>query len=453
MIKRLLGGLDRARWQPSQAAPTDDTSLECLLRHERYLEEAMHGGLRKFAKLGLTKAAWSGAGDSVAVEGGGAQSVLILGPAAFREGVWQTRAEYILPDIFGALRGRGEIHWITGFPPPYARDSIRRLCRQYGIIHHVFGPVPQGMSPSSYRLAACLRIAREIRPSVITNAFGGVLFGYYAGLTAAACGARCVVRIPGDEIDARKHMGTYENPVSGASLSQDLERQAIGLALSDAVIAMSPAEQDRLRAFLPAESAGKVHVSIRGVDLAKFSGQPRSTGQPVRRVVFVGRNSHEKGIDILREVAAKLADRGSGMEILVAGDFAKEVVGNINYLGRVAPKDLPELYRKADVFLSCSRTEGFPQALAEALAMGLPVLAPAHIFGGYLGQEKGVMLTDITADSIVAALDTLAVDAAKAETLSHDALSYARNSLDATRWSAHYSDIVFGGKAPANVRL
>ena len=49
------------------------------------------------------------------------------------------------------------------------------------------------------------------------------------------------------------------------------------------------------------------------------------------------------------------------------------LTGRVLLLGQ--RNDIPALLRGADIFLFCSRTEGLPNAVLEAMAAGLPVVA------------------------------------------------------------------------------
>jgi glycosyltransferase involved in cell wall biosynthesis len=47
----------------------------------------------------------------------------------------------------------------------------------------------------------------------------------------------------------------------------------------------------------------------------------------------------------------------------------------VRLLGSRAPDDLPDLYAAADVFALATEREGWPNAVVEALACGIPVVA------------------------------------------------------------------------------
>lgn len=454
MIRRLISrirpdGAAATAGAAPVAAPVTAALPASAVReeHEALLRDALRAALGKGLRPTLAVPTL----DVLDQAGGGAPKVadkatsgrvLFLGPSSFKSEIWKTRCQYILPEIFGALPEGTEIHWVTGRLPKEAQPPLRRLCRSFNIRHRDFGRTPAGMTQKDYQLAAAVRIAREIEPQVVSNLFGGVLFGHYAAIVGAATGARAVVRVPGDEIGARLHMGTYDTPASGADLAEDTWRQATGYALADAVIVMTPAERERAGTVVA--DLDKVKVCVRGVDLERFQGRERPPEAPVRRIVFVGRNSLEKGSDILMEVADLLARRRPEVEIVVAGDFPSGERGTLRFLGFVAPEGLPGVYRDADIFLSCSRTEGFPQALGEALAMGVTAVAPRHIFEGTFGEDKGVVLADNTPQAIVDTLVALIDDPARVAGLSRAALAYARRSLDAGLWRNLYTDIMFG---------
>jgi glycosyltransferase involved in cell wall biosynthesis len=79
------------------------------------------------------------------------------------------------------------------------------------------------------------------------------------------------------------------------------------------------------------------------------------------RLVFVGRGTYENHCKQLAE--------GLG------------IAGSVDFMGLRSRDQVLELLRTAKVFLSCSETEGLPNVLLEAQAVGVPVVAsdiPAH---------------------------------------------------------------------------
>lgn len=99
-------------------------------------------------------------------------------------------------------------------------------------------------------------------------------------------------------------------------------------------------------------------------------------------VLTVGRLAPQKGLGLLADAAALLADRVPQARWLVAGggplldELADQVIGEdlpVILLGRRS--DVPDLLASADLLVSTSAWEGQPINVQEALAAGVPVVA------------------------------------------------------------------------------
>ena len=98
---------------------------------------------------------------------------------------------------------------------------------------------------------------------------------------------------------------------------------------------------------------------------------------------WVGRLSHEKGLDVLvRAIAALGTDTGAIACVLGSGPSEAEarslaatlgVSERVKWYGPVA--DAARLFRAFDVLVLSSRTEGTPMVLLEAMAAGVPIVA------------------------------------------------------------------------------
>ena len=100
--------------------------------------------------------------------------------------------------------------------------------------------------------------------------------------------------------------------------------------------------------------------------------------------ISVGRLVPAKGFDVLIEAWSRLAGSHPGARLVLVGDgpLRAEIAGRatgarigdrVVLLG--ARADVPDLLRRADLYVSASRTEGMSNALLEALGSGLPVVA------------------------------------------------------------------------------
>jgi glycosyltransferase involved in cell wall biosynthesis len=116
---------------------------------------------------------------------------------------------------------------------------------------------------------------------------------------------------------------------------------------------------------------------------------------------YVGRLSHEKGVDVLLEATALLVADGINFALIIAGEGpelprlqaqAEElgVAGTVRFIGHV--QNPTALYGKLSLFVLPSRSEGMPNVLFEALRFRVPVVAtsvgdvPSMIVSDELGR-------------------------------------------------------------------
>jgi glycosyltransferase involved in cell wall biosynthesis len=108
---------------------------------------------------------------------------------------------------------------------------------------------------------------------------------------------------------------------------------------------------------------------------------PRKAGP--MRIVSMGRLDEQKGFDILLEAMAQVVSRVPDCVLTIWGEGASrgrleklreqlDLEARVNLPGRTS--DIPMAFAEADLFVMSSRYEGFPNALCEAMACGLPVI-------------------------------------------------------------------------------
>ena len=136
----------------------------------------------------------------------------------------------------------------------------------------------------------------------------------------------------------------------------------------------------------------KVSVVPMGVDMAGRFVPGNAAQRSRSELLFVGRLVEKKGLryllaampSVLRarpDVTLTIAGFGPDEEQLKAQAHALGLQDAVRFLGAVAQKDLPDLYRRAALFVApfikarSGDQEGLPVALMEAVACGCPVVA------------------------------------------------------------------------------
>jgi glycosyltransferase involved in cell wall biosynthesis len=158
------------------------------------------------------------------------------------------------------------------------------------------------------------------------------------------------------------------------------------------------------------------------------------------RILSVGRLEPEKNPLLLVRALANLRARDRRWRLIIVGtgsleariatrardldvDDALELVGYVPN-----GKALYDLYRASDVFLHTALTEGLPQVLLEALAVGLPVVATdVGGVGAALGEgERGLLIPARDPEAAAAALEQLAQNPELRIRLAKAGVDYAR---------------------------
>jgi phosphatidylinositol alpha 1,6-mannosyltransferase len=134
---------------------------------------------------------------------------------------------------------------------------------------------------------------------------------------------------------------------------------------------------------LTAHRIPRVHKWARGVDITGYAPsardeQLRSTWSPDGRPIvgFVGRLAPEKHVERLAALAGR-----DDLQLVIVGDGIdrrklETILPSAVFTGALYGEQLATAYASMDVFVHPGEHETFCQAVQEAMASGLPVIAP-----------------------------------------------------------------------------
>jgi glycosyltransferase involved in cell wall biosynthesis len=215
-----------------------------------------------------------------------------------------------------------------------------------------------------------------------------------------------------------------------------------------------------------------VHAIYHGLDTEFFSPRHTATAGEKPLVLAVGRLVEKKGFDQLVAACALLKQRGASLRCLIVGEdgdagaalraqiAALNLADVVQLQGAVAQDALREIYRGAHAFaLPCRITadgdrDGFPNVLAEAMAMGVPVVTTA-ISGIPEMIDHGVhgLLVEGDAVSLADALERLLNDAALHARLARAARERICERFDSRRTTLALRDLFAQQRAHSPVAL
>jgi glycosyltransferase involved in cell wall biosynthesis len=146
------------------------------------------------------------------------------------------------------------------------------------------------------------------------------------------------------------------------------------------------------------------------------------------RLLYVGRISKEKDLDVLAEAYLRLRDEGLSIQLFIVGhgpysEALGETLPDAVFTGYLTGKELATAYASADIFVFPSTTDTFGNVIIEAQASGVPVIVSDS--GGpkelVEDNENGLITKSHDVDDLVRAIRTLIVDPALRERMGNRA--------------------------------
>jgi glycogen synthase len=214
------------------------------------------------------------------------------------------------------------------------------------------------------------------------------------------------------------------------------------------IIANSKGLRDLALAF---DSHYEIPVIPNGVDVSQFTVSNRDWLFP--HILSVGRVVYQKGFDLAMHALSQLKDlewtwtiAGDGPQMATLKAMTAEygIKDRVHFAGWLSSEQLKEQYSAANVFLFPSRHEGMPNAVLEAMASGLPVIA-TRIAGNeelVVDGETGKLVATEDVESLREALKPFLVDAKMREQMGRAARRRVESAFSWNRVAEQYEIIL-----------
>lgn len=173
-------------------------------------------------------------------------------------------------------------------------------------------------------------------------------------------------------------------------------------------------------------------------------------------VLAVGRLGEEKGFDVLIQAFAEIASLQIEWHLVIVGEGSErkkleQLVGQLGLDDRISlpgrTDNVSAWYQQADLFVLSSRFEGFPNALLEAMAHGVPAVSfdcqtgPSDIIQN--GVNGMLVAPENGASGLAKALSSLMTDGSLREKLGQQATN-VRERYAIEKIAAQWDKVLFG---------
>lgn len=249
-----------------------------------------------------------------------------------------------------------------------------------GLTHHATGGgMASGLSSFAIWQRAFRAILRQHRatPFDLVHAFWGDESGFVGSMAARWINKPSLVSLIGGEL-------VYLADIDYGTQGSWLRRRIVRMALKRATLVSVASRFQKNLAELHGVSPEKIGLIPLGVDRSRFRpGDATHWDEPsiMQAASLVPVKDQALLLEVFQHVLAKRAD----VRLFIAGGGLLEqdlrqmaadlkVQSMITWLGARDHGDMPEIYRRASVYLQTSRHESLGISVLESLACGTPVL-------------------------------------------------------------------------------
>jgi glycosyltransferase involved in cell wall biosynthesis len=311
--------------------------------------------------------------------------------------------------LMGRLRGEG----IRSVVAVVGRAALVGAFRQAGFAAHALD-IFRVFAPAG--VAGVARIA-----SLVRREKAGLLVSYHAAADLLGPPAALLAGVP--TLSCRRDEGFTKKPIHVA-VQRRLNRLVRGMISVSEAAAQAAAHSERF----PRE---RMRVIWNGEDLELYRPGPSLVRGPLGLgpeacvITCVAGLDPVKDHGTLLEAFARVAPRHPQAVLLLAGDGpergsverrAAPFGGRVRVLGQ--RDDIPDLLRATDIYVQTSTTEGFSNAILQAMATALPVVA-TRVGGNpeLVTSDCGLLLPPRDPAAVAEGLGALVADAQRRRAL------------------------------------
>lgn len=180
-------------------------------------------------------------------------------------------------------------------------------------------------------------------------------------------------------------------------------------------------QNEKARSYFPGKLQSKT-IIIPNPIVVEYDDEHIADVRKNRTIISMGRLSGEKRFDFLINAFSKLKARFPDWNLMIIGEGVER--GNleklINELGMSTRakllgniKNPHNIIKRADIYVLSSKYEGFPNALCEAMACGLPVISTEYhscVKDIVIDGENGILTPPDNVDALAFAMEQLMSD-------------------------------------------
>ena len=208
----------------------------------------------------------------------------------------------------------------------------------------------------------------------------------------------------------------------------------ITYSTADGCVFQTKQAQDYYKNILKCES-----IIIRNPLSKNFNIKPYN-GKRDKKIVCTARLSKEKNQQFLIKTFSKIKDKYKDYRLEIYGegptrDNLQKLIDELNINNRVKlmgrKKNIIDCIQDSSIFVLPSNSEGMPNALLEALALGIPSISTDCPIGGPAdiidNNENGILIPMNNQDALISAIEKIITDKKFANKISKNGTAVAES--------------------------